>query len=58
MYDADGNVFITATEEDCINAANPNVGEEYRNFCVECLPSYITGRLRYFPDPGHSRTAR
>lgn len=42
MYDADGNIFVTETEQDCINAANPNVGEEYQNFCVECLPSYIT----------------
>lgn len=42
MFDTDGNVFITETEEDCINAANPNVGAEYENFCVECLPSYIT----------------
>jgi len=42
MYDADGKIFVTETEEDCINAANPNVGEEYKNFCVECLPSYIT----------------
>lgn len=42
MFDADGNVFVTATKEDCVNAANPNVGEEYQNFCVECLPSYIT----------------
>lgn len=41
MYDANGDVFITETEEDCINAANPNVGEAYQNFCVECLPSYI-----------------
>lgn len=42
MYDDNGDIFITDTEEDCINAANPNVGEAYRNFCVECLPSYIT----------------
>ena len=42
MYDADGNIFVTETEQDCINAANPNVGEEYKNFCVECLPSYIS----------------
>lgn len=43
MYDADGNIYITETEEDCINAANPDVGEAYENFCVECIPSYITG---------------
>ncbi|GAB5551116.1 MAG: hypothetical protein Sapg2KO_07070 [Saprospiraceae bacterium] len=42
MYDANGDIFVTATEEDCINAANPNVGAEYENFCVECLPSYLT----------------
>ena len=41
MYDANGDIYVTATEEDCINAANPNVGVEYKNFCVECLPSYI-----------------
>lgn len=44
MYDsATGDITITETETDCTNAANPNVGEEYQNYCVECLPSYITG---------------
>ncbi|WP_339714284.1 YHYH protein [uncultured Kriegella sp.] len=42
MYDSNGDIFVTDTEEDCENAANPNVGDEYENFCVECLPSYIT----------------
>jgi len=42
MYDANGDIYVTETEEDCINAANPNVGDAYQNFCVECLPSYIT----------------
>lgn len=42
MYNANGEIYVTETEQDCINAANPNVGEEYKNFCVECLPSYIT----------------
>ena len=42
MYDDSGNVYVTKTEQECIDAANPNVGEAYRNFCVECLPSYIT----------------
>ncbi|GEQ86758.1 hypothetical protein ULMS_22660 [Patiriisocius marinistellae] len=51
MYDANGDIFITATEEDCINAANPNVGEEYENFCVECLPSYITDLSQTFVIP-------
>ena len=42
MFDDNGDIFVTATEEDCVNAANPNVGEAYQNFCVQCLPSYIT----------------
>lgn len=42
MYDTNGDIYVTDTEEDCENAANPNVGTEYENFCVECLPSYIT----------------
>ncbi|MEM6738192.1 MAG: YHYH protein [Bacteroidota bacterium] len=41
MYDSNGDIYTTDTEEDCGNAANPNVGEEYQNFCVECLPSYV-----------------
>lgn len=42
MYDEDGNIYKTETLADCNNAANPNVGAEYENFCVECLPSYIS----------------
>lgn len=41
MFDASGNIYKTETEDDCANAANPNVGAEYENFCVECLPSYV-----------------
>ena len=41
MYDPDGNIYVTDTQEDCGNAANPNVGDEYKNYCVECLPSYV-----------------
>ncbi|MEP0545332.1 MAG: YHYH protein [Rhodothermales bacterium] len=41
MYDDEGDVFITDSQEDCAAAANPNVGEEYANFCVECQTSYL-----------------
>lgn len=51
MYDANGDVYITETEDDCINAANPNVGTEYANFCVECLPSYISNLSQTFTIP-------
>ncbi len=46
MYDANGDIYITDSEDDCINAANPNVGEEYKNYCVECIPDYISGLTR------------
>ncbi len=51
MFDANGDIYVTETEEDCINAANPNVGEEYENFCVECLPAYITNLTQTFLIP-------
>ncbi len=42
MYDANGDIYTTDTKEECAAAANPNVGAEYANFCVECLPSYVS----------------
>lgn len=51
MYDANGDIYTTETEDDCANAANPAVGEEYENFCVECLPSYITELTQTYAIP-------
>lgn len=51
MYDTNGDIYITESEEDCINAANPDVGEEYENFCVECLPAYIADLTQTFTIP-------
>ena len=51
MYDANGDIYTTDTEEDCGNAANPNVGEEYENFCVECLPSYVANLTQTYVIP-------
>lgn len=42
MYDGNGDIYTTDTQTDCANAANPNVGAAYQNFCVECLPAYVT----------------
>ena len=36
-----GVIQKTNTQAECQAAANPNVGAEYKNYCVECLPSYI-----------------
>ncbi len=51
MYNASGNIYTTDTQADCAAAANPNVGVEYRNFCVECLPSYVTGITQTYVFP-------
>ncbi len=41
MFDDAGNVRITNTREDCAAAANPIVGPEYANTCVQCQTSYL-----------------
>ncbi|PNW30295.1 YHYH protein [Formosa algae] len=42
LYDKEtGEITKTKTKQECEDAANPNVGVEYQNFCVECLPSYL-----------------
>ena len=37
-----GAITKTTTQADCQAAANPNVGVAYKNYCVECLPSYVS----------------
>ena len=43
MYDSTtGEITRTKTQTDCQAAANPNVGVQYKNYCVECLPTYVS----------------
>ncbi len=43
MYNVSTGVITkTSTQAECQAAANPNVGVEYKNYCVECLPSYVS----------------
>ncbi len=43
MYNtSSGAITKTTTQSDCQAAANPNVGAAYKNYCVECLPSYVS----------------
>ncbi len=52
MYDVTtGEITKTLTQADCAAAANPNVGVAYENFCVECLPSYVTGITQTYVFP-------
>lgn len=43
--DAEGNINVTQTLEDCEAAANPNVGPEYAGFCVQCDLAELTADL-------------
>lgn len=52
MYNTStGAITRTTTLADCQAAANPNVGAQYQNYCVECLPSYVSSITRtiYIP---------
>lgn len=51
MYNADGSINVTKTKEACEAAARPDVDPAYKNFCVQCLPSYVTGLKQIFYIP-------
>jgi len=46
MVDAEtGAISVTDTAASCAAAARPDVGEEYENYCVQCLIEYIPEEL-------------
>lgn len=51
MYKTNGDIYTTETQADCAAAANPNVGAQYKNYCVECLPSYVTSVTQTYVIP-------
>jgi hypothetical protein len=52
MYNAStGKITKTLTQADCAAAANPNVGVAYKNYCVECLPSYVANLTKTYYIP-------
>ncbi|TAE53740.1 MAG: YHYH protein [Bacteroidetes bacterium] len=42
MYNDDGTIKVTLTQEACQAAARPDVDPTYKNYCVECQPSYFS----------------
>jgi len=40
LYNEDGSIKVTLTQEQCEGAAKPNVEEIYHNYCVECNPAF------------------
>lgn len=51
LYREDGSVKYTATKEACLGAAKPDVEDEYKNHCVECLPEYFNNQVTTFVIP-------
>jgi len=47
MYDNDGNVFRFDTQIECERGADPNIEDEYMNFCAQCLPSWVNAQETY-----------
>jgi len=40
LYNDDGSIKVTYSQEACEGAAKPNVEDIYQNHCVECQPSF------------------
>lgn len=51
MYNADGSINATKTKEACEAAARPDLDPKYKNFCVQCMPSYVDGLKQTFYIP-------
>ena len=52
LYDpTTGAINVTSSKEACLAAARPDVDPKYKNYCVECLPSYFPGikKTYYIP---------
>ncbi len=46
MYNTDGSVKVTNSYAACQAAARPNVDPAYKNYCVECQPSYFSATAK------------
>ena len=51
MYDNSGNVFKIETQEECEAAADPRNEDQEANFCIQCLPEWITDKVETFVIP-------
>ncbi|WP_025743335.1 YHYH protein [Aquimarina pacifica] len=51
LYRDNDSIKVTDTKKGCLGAAKPNVEEEYKNHCVECLPEYFKDQITTFVIP-------
>ncbi len=51
LYNDDGTIKVTLTQEACEGAAKPKVEEIYKNHCVECQPSFYHNHVTTYLIP-------
>lgn len=51
LYDEDGHVIKTNSKEDCEKLAGAKLQDEFINYCIECLPEYVTDLSQTFVIP-------
>ena len=42
LYDNNGDVFRTKSEDDCIKLMGAQLQDKFINYCIECLPKYVS----------------
>lgn len=51
LYNEDGSIKVTKTQQACEGAAKPNVEEIYKNHCVECQPAFYADHITTYYIP-------
>lgn len=51
LYDEDGHVIKTNSKEDCMKLANAQLVDEFTNYCIECLPEYVSNLSKTYIIP-------
>jgi len=48
LYDENGTIFRTKTEEDCLKLTSAKILDEFKNYCIECLPAYVSNMSKTY----------
>lgn len=51
LHDDEGNVNKTRTKEDCEELASAQLVDKFKNYCIECLPEYVSNLTKTYLIP-------
>lgn len=51
LYDEEGHVYRTDSQEDCEQLAGAQLIDEFKNYCIECLPEYVSSLSKTYTIP-------